>query len=58
MDKTKQCYALIEFPEKATDVVPENWLFETKVLLAKLQPNKIKGSSEEKRACTRWMETA
>ncbi|XP_067247700.1 uncharacterized protein si:dkey-65l23.2 [Chanodichthys erythropterus] len=27
MEKIKQCYALIEFPDKSTDVVPENWVF-------------------------------
>lgn len=48
MDKVKQCYALIEFPDKSTDVVPENWLFEQKCYWPNYNQTKLKAAVKRK----------
>lgn len=41
MDKVNQ-YTLIEFPDKSTDVVPDNWLFGQKCYWPKYTQEKLK----------------
>lgn len=48
MDKAKQCYALIEFPDKGTDVVPENWHFEQKCCWPNYNQSKLKVAVKRK----------
>lgn len=43
-----QCYALIEFPDKSTDVVPDNWLFEQKCYWPNYNPTKLKAAVKRK----------
>ncbi|NP_001093522.1 uncharacterized protein isoform X1 [Danio rerio] len=45
-----QCYALVEFPDKGTDVVPENWLLGQKCYWPNYNPTKIKTAVKKKEA--------
>jgi len=48
MDKVNPCYSLIEFPDKSTDVVPDNWLFEQKCYWPNYNQAKLKAAVKRK----------
>lgn len=48
MDKIKQSFAVIKFPDKSTDIVQDNWLFEQKCYWPNYNLTKFKTAVKKK----------